>query len=311
MPPERPSRSSGGADGQLLATGAPEELFWLRAKAVFVEALERPDAERGNYVAQACAGDAELRDEVESLLASDSAAASFCETPAAALLGRDVPAGQPPLRPRLAPGDRLGQYEIIGFIAAGGMGEVYRARHTVLGREVAVKTIGPGAADVSARRRLLREAQNASMLAHPNVCTIYEVGEANGAPFIVMEYVNGRTLNAIVREAAPSLGDALDYAIQVVNALVHAHEHGVIHRDLKSSNIVVRSDGRAIVLDFGLAKHLPETGSRSSDSSLTGQGNLVGTLSHMAPEILLGHPADVRSDVWALGVLLYELATGE
>jgi len=311
MSPPGDSRSSGSAGGHHVALSSTEEERWLRVKAVFVEALERPDAERRGFVAQTCAGDSALRDEVESLLASDSAAASFCETPAAALLGPDL-LGQQPAGPRLAPGDRLGAYEITAFVAAGGMGEVYRARHTVLGRQVAVKTIGLGVTDVSARRRLLREAQNASMLAHQNICTIYEVGETDGAPFIVMEYVDGRPLNAIVREAALALGDALGYAIQVADALVHAHHHGIIHRDLKSSNVVIRGDGRAIVLDFGLAKRLPESGDRDGgDSTLTGQGALAGTLSHMAPEILLGRPADARSDVWALGVLLYELATGE
>jgi TolB-like protein/Tfp pilus assembly protein PilF len=193
------------------------------------------------------------------------------------------------------------------------MGEVYRARHTLLDRPVAIKTVNALLADPAARRRLLREARHAAVLNHPNICTIHEVGEAEGggAPFIVMTLVEGRSLSDLVRAAPPDLDTALDYGVQIADALEHAHAHGIVHRDLKSSNIVLDSGGRPIVLDFGLAKRLPQrAGGGPSESTVTDQGALAGTLSHMAPEVLLGGPADARSDVWSLGVLLYELTTG-
>jgi serine/threonine protein kinase/tetratricopeptide (TPR) repeat protein len=280
---------------------------WARIKAVFVEAFEVSESERGAFVARACDGDATLRQEVESLLASEKAAASFLEAPAAGLLGQDAPAS-----PRLEPGARLGAYEVTAFLSAGGMGEVYRARHTVLGRHVAIKTVSARSAEPTANRRLVREAQHAAILNHPNICTIFEVDEAEGLPFIVMELIEGRPLRERLHENLPALDDALRIGSQVADALEHAHGHGIVHRDLKSLNVVVDETGKAIVLDFGLAKRISQvTTDRSRDSTLTAAGALAGTLSHMAPEVLLGDQADARSDVWALGVLLYELVTGE
>jgi TolB-like protein/tetratricopeptide (TPR) repeat protein/predicted Ser/Thr protein kinase len=282
---------------------------WSRVKAVFLAALERPDSERSDFVAQACAGAADLQGEIESLLASDQAAVSFCETPAAGLLPAKLPTAS---TPRLPPGTRLGAYEISEFIAAGGMGEVYRARHSILGREVAIKTVGTQTSDSAARRRLIREARHASVLAHPNICAIHDVGDADDVPFIVMEYVHGRTLAEIVRDAVPAVQDALEYGIQIASALEHAHEHGIIHRDLKSSNVMIDAQGKAVVLDFGLARRLPgRSDGQTREPTLTRPNTLAGTLSYMAPEVLRGEPADARSDVWALGVLLYELVTGE
>lgn len=292
-------------------SGSGELERWARVKAVFLDALEYPEAERDAFLARVCSDDAALKAEVASLLASAEAAASFCETPAAQLLGPATGIVTEPA-PRLPPGARLGSYEIVDFIAAGGMGAVYRARHTVLGRQVAIKTLGAQLSDASAKRHLIREARHASVLAHPNICTIHEVGEANGAPFIVMEYVAGRTLREIIRDGTPPLRDSLAYAIQIASALEHAHENGIIHRDLKSSNVVIDPEGRAKVLDFGLARRLPQsTPDESRESTITSLGALAGTLTHMPPEVLRGERADARSDVWALGVLLYELATGE
>jgi eukaryotic-like serine/threonine-protein kinase len=280
---------------------------WARLKAVFAEALELPETERSAFVARACEGDSTLIREVESLLASEKAAAGFLESPAAMLLGQEAPAS-----PRLEPGTRLGAYEVTAFLSAGGMGEVYRARHTVLGRQVAIKTVSARAAEPKANRRLVREAQHASILNHPNICTIFEVGDAEGIPFFVMQLVEGRSLRERLREALPSLEDALRVGYQVADALEHAHRHGIVHRDLKSSNVVVDDAGQAIVLDFGLARRIPEVPTDASrDPTLTVTGAVAGTLSHMAPEVLRGGHADARSDVWALGVLLYELVTGE
>lgn len=287
-----------------------ESARWSRIKAVFQEALEYPENERSAYVARACAGDAELQAEIASLLASERAAGSFCSTPAAGLLGVE---GLPEIgsAPNLEPGTRLGSYEITAFVSAGGMGEVYRARHTVLGRQVAIKTVSSRVADPAAKRRLIREARHASALDHPNICKIFEVGEAEDTPFVVMGFVDGRPLSEILRTAVPSLHDMLDYGTQVADALEHAHQHGIVHRDLKSSNVVVDTKGRPIVLDFGLAKRVSHSaGERTTDSTVTVDGAVAGTLSHMAPEVLLGGQADARSDIWSFGVLLCELATG-
>jgi serine/threonine-protein kinase len=309
----RVEQSRRAADGRgPEAEASPGQLErWTRVKALFLEALEYPDSERSAFIALASAGDPDLRTELESLLASEEAAASFCESPAAGLLGAAMLPGAETI-PQLQPGARLGAYEISAFIAAGGMGEVYRARHTLLGREVAIKTLAQGFADDAARRRLIREARHASILAHPNICAIHDVAEASGVPFIVMTYVNGRTLREMVGEAVLSIRDALEYGAQIAGALEHAHERGIIHRDLKTSNVVIDAEGRAIVLDFGLARRLPDDGGvKSRETTVTRLDALAGTLSHMAPEVLRGERPDIRSDVWALGVLLYELVTGE
>jgi len=280
-------------------------------KAVFLEALEQPESERGTFIERATAGDHDLRAQVRSLLDNDGAAGDFCETPAAALLGREDPALA--LAPqRLAPGTRLGVYEVVAFIAAGGMGEVYRARHTILGRDVAIKTVSATHANEASGRRLIREARHASVLSHPNICTSSDVGVVGDVPFIVMQYVDGEPLHQILRRGVLPLARALDYAVQIASALAHAHAQGIIHRDLKSSNVVVDTEGKPVVLDFGLARRLPDgAGAPPHNSTLTGRDEVAGTVSHMAPEILRGQPADARSDIWSLGVLLYELVTSE
>jgi eukaryotic-like serine/threonine-protein kinase len=291
------------------ATGdtAPE-VCWPRVKAIFLEALDRTGAERRDFVTEACGGDLVLEREVVSLLDSDAAAGSFCEVPAAARLGPDV-FSDPPAR-RLAPGARVGAYEITGFLGAGGMGEVYRARDTRLRRDVAIKTLGTHVTDAAAKRRLLKEARHASGLTHPNICTIYEVGEFDDVPFIAMAYAEGRTLRDVQRDRTPASGEIVAWGLQITGAVAHAHGRGIIHRDLKASNIVIDGEGRPIVLDFGLAKRLPAASGVTSESIATQDHPLAGTLDYMAPEVLLGSPADTRSDVWAIGVLLYEMAAG-
>ena len=297
--------------GRTLSSGAVGNPAWTRVKALFLDALEVPDAERPGFVSDACGGDADLQREVLSLLENDGDAGSFCETPAAGLL--ELGTFSEPASPvRVPVGSRLGNYEITEFIAAGGMGEVYRARDTQLGREVAIKRVAVGLADSRSTPRLIREARHASSLNHPNICTIHEVGNAHGVPFIVMELIDGRPLSDLIREHRPPLRVALRYGIEVADAVNHAHDRGVVHRDLKSSNIVIDRKDRAIVLDFGLAKRLVKSGEPHSVESMTGsQHTPAGTLSHMAPEVLLGGRADARSDVWSIGVLLYELMSGE
>ncbi len=215
----------------------------------------------------------------------------------------------------LSAGTRLGPYEVVAPLGAGGMGEVYRAKDSRLEREVAIKVL-PAAtsADQTARARLLREARLASRLNHPHVCTIHEVGEADGQTFIAMELVEGESLSGRLSRGALPLGDILRFGIQVADALSHAHGHGVVHRDLKSANIVITPEGRAKVLDFGLAKRMVRgeaaEATTLSQAALTTAGTVTGTLAYMAPEQLRGQPADARSDLWALGVVLYEMATG-
>ena len=211
-------------------------------------------------------------------------------------------------------GTTFEHFELLDLLGAGGFGEVYRARDNRLGRLVALKVLPPAfALDAERRERFRREALAASALNHPNICTVYDLFESGEKTFIVMELVEGETLSARISGGAMSLEVLKRYGAQVAEALDHAHSHGVVHRDLKSANIVLTPEGRAKVLDFGLAKRLAvgeaaETTTLSK--GLTEAGILTGTLAYMAPEQLRGKPADARSDLWALGVVLYEMVTG-
>jgi len=212
-------------------------------------------------------------------------------------------------------GQTFGQYRIEEKLGAGGMGVVYRARDTRLERPVALKLIGERlVGDETARARLLREARSASALNHPNICTIYEVGEAEGQTYIAMELVEGRPLSALVPADGLALETVLRYGTQIADALAHAHERGIMHRDLKTANVVITPEGRTKVLDFGLAKRMHDAElaeATRSTASLSEAGGVMGTLHYMAPEVLRGEPADKRSDIWALGVVLHEMASGK
>jgi eukaryotic-like serine/threonine-protein kinase len=209
----------------------------------------------------------------------------------------------------------LGHYRVLAKLGEGGMGVVYRAHDERLDRDVALKVLPAHTlSDATARARLLREARLASKLNHPHVCTIHDVGEAEGQVFIAMEFVEGQPLSARLAAGALPTEEVLRYGLQVADALAHAHERGVVHRDLKCANVVITPEGRAKVLDFGLARRMDEyelDGVTRSQVSLTAPGMMVGTLAYMAPEQLRGQPADARSDVWALGVMLHEMAAGE
>lgn len=215
----------------------------------------------------------------------------------------------------MQPGERFGPYEVLAFIGAGGMGEVWRARDSRLEREVALKVLPPASlGDEGARARLVREARMASKLNHPNVCTVHEVGEVGGQAYIAMELVEGEALSVRLRRGGLGPEQVLRYGLQLADALAHAHERGVVHRDFKSGNVVITPEGRAKVLDFGLARQvsaarLAEASTMEQDS-LSGPGQVVGTIAYMAPEQLRGQVADARCDVWALGVTLHEMATG-
>jgi TolB-like protein/tRNA A-37 threonylcarbamoyl transferase component Bud32 len=210
---------------------------------------------------------------------------------------------------------RLAHYQIVSKLGAGGMGEVYRARDEQLDRDVAVKVLPASSFhDPAARARLVREARAAAALNHPNICTVYEVGEADGQAYIAMELVEGQTLSAMLAAEAPPLDQVVNYSRQLADALAHAHERGVVHRDLKSGNVIVTPDGRVKVLDFGLAKRTTESDMSAAVTqlqvSLTLPGTAMGTLPYMSPEQLRGESATMSSDIWALGVVMYEMATG-
>ena len=212
-------------------------------------------------------------------------------------------------------GQTFGHYRVIEKIGEGGMGVVYRAHDELLDRDIALKVLpASNFQDPAARAKLLREARIASQLNHPHICTIHEVGEAEGQVYIAMEFVEGQPLSARLAAGPLPKEQVLRYGIQLAEALGQAHGRGVLHRDFKSPNVIITKEGRAKVLDFGLAKRLTgeELGEATrSLASLTSPGILTGTLAYMAPEQLAGQPADARSDIWSLGVVLYEMAAGK
>jgi eukaryotic-like serine/threonine-protein kinase len=207
----------------------------------------------------------------------------------------------------------VAHYRILEKIGEGGMGVVYRARDERLNRDVALKFLPAELdKDAAARSLLVREARTASAMNHPNICTIHDVGEEDGRTYIVMELVRGRPLEEIAREGPMPTEAIVRYGEQIADALAHAHQHGVVHRDLKSANILVTAEGRVKILDFGLARHLEadEVGGKTLSLIPSNQRGVVGTLHYIAPEVFRGEVADARSDIWALGVILYEMAAG-
>jgi serine/threonine protein kinase len=208
-------------------------------------------------------------------------------------------------------GELLGRYRIEAQVGAGAMGVVYRAYDPLLDRKVAIKFLQEPPGEAS-RARLLSEARAASALSHPNICTVYEVAEADDRAFIVMEYLDGRPLSQMLLASGLPPRAAVEYALQIADALGHAHERGLVHRDLKSGNIVITVDDRVKVLDFGLAHRVtasPEDATQPIGSGAPGD-RVAGTVAYMAPELLRGEPADTRSDVWAFGVVFYEMLVG-
>src|SRR5438309_195260 len=214
-------------------------------------------------------------------------------------------------------GDRLLHYRIVGKIGEGGMGHVYQAEDTKLGRLVALKFLPPETiSNQTAKRRLIQEARAASALNHPNIVTIYSIDEKDGLDFIVMEYVPGETLKEFVQRGAIAFPQVLEIGEQVADALSAAHSLKIIHRDIKPANILLTARGQAKVLDFGLAKMirpLPEEIDKEAPTmaDLTGAGTILGTICYMSPEQTRGEPLDERSDIFSLGCVLYEAATGK
>jgi tetratricopeptide (TPR) repeat protein len=285
-------------------------LGWQRVRDVFHAALERDPGTRGDYLEQACEGDADLRREVDSLIAAHGQVGSFIGEPVGT--PEHPPSSPIPRRPSLPAGSKIGPYELAELLGAGGMGEVYRARDPRLGREVALKILPPDLArDPARRERFLREARMVSALNHPNICTIHEIGTAGGLDYICFEYIEGQTLAVLLEGPALSFARFLELSLPLAQALVYAHEKGILHRDLKPSNIIVSERGPKI-LDFGLAKSLTVAESEpGSTTSLSSAGLVMGTAAYMSPEQALGRPVDERSDIFSLGAVLYEMASGK
>ena len=273
---------------------------------VFQAALARDPSERGAFLDEACAGDPGLRREVLALLASDEQAGEFIESPALEI-APELVAHDPNTS---VTGKTIGPYQLESQLGAGGMGKVYLAHDQRLGRKVALKLLDPRlTGDNEQRARFFREARLAASLDHPNICTIHEVAEAAGRPFIAMQYVEGETLRHVIGGQPLQLDSLLSISLQVADALAEAHARGIIHRDIKAGNIMITPRGQAKVLDFGLAKLLERAG-EDADTHLTMTGAVMGTPASMSPEQARGDRADHRSDIFAFGGVLYEMATG-
>ncbi len=283
---------------------------------VFDRAVSLPPEARAAFLERTCGRNFTLRQEVERLLAADAGRGSLFETTP----GSDVSDAEStvqhnaPHRFHLLPGKRLGPSEITAPVGAGGMGEVYKARDTRLNRTVALKVLPADVnADAAARQRFEREARAVAALSHPHICPLFDIGHQDGIAFLVMEYLEGETLAArLVRGKLP-LEDALTYARQIADALGAAHHAGIVHRDLKPGNIMLTSGG-ARLLDFGLAKLRPlpaaSDAAGHTPDPVTQTGMILGTVQYMAPEQLANGAADERTDIFAFGVVLYEMMTG-
>src|SRR5215470_12778516 len=308
---------------------------WGRIERLWNAALEREQSERAAFLAEACEGDEELRREVESLLRFDLRAEHFIESPALEVAAR----AQAEAQEVTLIGRMIGHYRILSLLGEGGMSQVYLALDTSLERRVALKLLpGQFTRDADRLRRFIQEAKAASALNHPNIITIHEIGESESVHFVATEYIAGRTLRQLMTGAPMELSRTLDVTTQIANALAVAHAEGIVHRDIKPENVMVRPDGYLKVLDFGIAKlvggsgelgvgngeveggktskllststtpNAPLSTSRSTFSTVP--GIVLGTAPYMSPEQARGLDVDERTDVFSLGVLLYEMVAG-
>jgi len=279
---------------------------WQRVNQIFEAALEFAAEERRAFVSGACNGDESLRQDVESLLAAHNEAQNFMERPAVAEVAEVVLDFK-----KLFKGQNVGQYKILKEIGKGGQGAVYQPLDTKLNRTVALKLLPPLlTVNEINRKRFQREAQLASALDHPNICTIHDLIEFDGLHFIVMQFVAGRNIRELVGGHPLDLISAVKIAIQVCDALGAAHAQGIIHRDIKAQNVIVTDNGKAKILDFGLAKLTQESPDGRDQTELTVQGSPYGTPTYAAPEQSRGEHVDNRADIFSTGILLYEMLTG-
>jgi tRNA A-37 threonylcarbamoyl transferase component Bud32 len=282
---------------------------------LYDQALELEPERRDAFLREACAGDEELRREVESLLAAHESAEGFIDQPAieiAAGLFANQTSGS-------IEGKKIGNYQALALLGKGGMGEVYLANDLKLGRKVALKFLSQQFLRDPVRVKMFeREARAASALNHPNIITIFDIGQFEGAHFIVSEYVEGQTIRQRLKASTMPLGEVMDVAVQTADALAAAHEAGIVHRDIKPENVMVRRDGYVKVLDFGLAKLTEPPATNRVDleavtkgTAYTLPGVVMGTAAYMSPEQARGETVDSRSDVFSLGVLIYEMVAGK
>jgi eukaryotic-like serine/threonine-protein kinase len=286
---------------------------WRQIEDLFIAALERDADQCANFLDHACGGDEQLREEVTSLLAAHERASSFLGQPAlASITTTNI---TDPARSLL--GRSVSHYQIMSMLGEGSVGEVYLARDVRLGRKVALKFLRQEFTRAPELvQRFMREAQAASGISHPNIVTIFEIEVNECGHFIATEFIDGQTLRQRLAGGGIKLNEALDISIQVARALDAAHTAGIVHRDIKPENIMVRTDGLVKVLDFGLAK-LSGDGSGTIDGPTpstsplqTGSGAVMGTISYMSPEQSAGQIVDHRTDIFSLGVVLYEMVTG-
>src|SRR5208283_3986527 len=276
---------------------------WQQIRDVLEKALELTPGQRSAFLDGACLSDASLRQQVETLLAaSEDVRSSFLQSSS--------------LRVTITPGTKLGEYEVKSLLGSGGMGEVYRARDSRLGRDVAIKVLPSFAsADSERLRRFEQEARAAAALNHPNILAVHQMGSYQGAPYLVSELLEGETLREQIKRGRLAVRKAIDYGVQIARGLAAAHEKGIVHRDLKPENLFVTKDGRVKILDFGLAKLTqPQSGSENSALTLTKgteAGMVMGTAGYMAPEQVRGQTADHRADIFAFGAILYEMLAGK
>ena len=285
---------------------------WQQIDQLFHAALACEPAQREEFLATKCAGDEPLRREVESLLSSLEEDDGFIEAPAgdlaAELLGTH--------RSTYEPGHQIQNYRIVRQLGPGGMGEVYLAEDTRLNRKVALKLLPPHfTVNPDRVRRFEREARAASALNHPNIVTIYEIGQSNTTHFIATEFVDGKTLRQLINENPFTLNETLNVSMQLADALSAAHVAGIVHRDIKPENIMIREDGYVKILDFGLAKL---TEQQATDADLetptllqTNPGLVMGTVHYMSPEQARAKNVGVGTDIWSLGIVMYELLAGQ
>ena len=279
---------------------------WQIVREIFDAAIRRKPEERSNFVREACGNDKSLLVEVESLLSSLGSADSFLETPVISKVA-DIIQSESQLLER---GQIVGHYEIIKQIGEGGMGEIFLAKDTNLNRKVALKLLAAHITEDKNRvSRFRQEAFATSALNHPNIVTIHEIGKWQGRDFIVTEFVDGMTLRAWLKKRKPSAGEALDVALQVASALSAAHGAGIVHRDIKPENIMIREDNLVKVLDFGIAKYRSTENGRKALVE-TEAGEIIGTAAYMSPEQARGLEVDAQTDIWSLGVILYEMLAG-
>jgi serine/threonine protein kinase/tetratricopeptide (TPR) repeat protein len=272
---------------------------WREVSRLFNRAVEMVPGDREKWLNEECAGDAELRREVESLLKSDGrteALTKIDEGVRGAILSWSADSEK-------QPGQSISHYDVIEKLGEGGMGMIYKARDRKLNRLAALKLLPHYlSSNPDMKQRFIQEARAAASLDHANICTIYEVGELNGQLYIAMPYYEGETLKEKIEKGALPVSEAIEYAVQITEGLAHAHEAGIVHRDIKPANIIVTARGGLKILDFGIAK-VP-------DASLTQSGVLLGTVAYMSPQQARGGVVDHRTDLWSLGVVLYEMLTG-